>query len=145
MLGEREQIDQVVRNSTLPATNLQQVVALSLLVLAKHVRAESKHGENYTNTQLAAVDTFTPGEVEKFREQAGVMLGQYAVNLAVPRTTEPAGARGWAAVREWFWGFGQGYASAFAWSATLILAAVLASIYAGHELVEILRDLLKPR
>ena len=109
------------------------------MVLAKHDRAGSRHEEGYTNQQLAEADAFTVGEVDRFREQAGLMLGQYAVNLAVPTAFELKKARGWAAIREWFWGFGQGYASAIVWSLSLILIAVIAKL-GGHDLIDILRD-----
>ncbi len=100
MLGEREQVDQVVRASTLLYNNIQQTLTLGLMVLAKHDRTESRHEEGYTNQQLAEADAFTASEVDRFREQAGLMLGQYVANLAVPTAIEPRRAQGWAAARE---------------------------------------------
>jgi len=132
--GERDQIDEVIQNSTLPYNNLQQTLALGLLVLAKHDRAEYEFGQGYTDPQLAAQDGFTSAEMGKIREQAGIMLAQFAAYLSTPD------GRGW---QGWWPPIVQGLISAFIYSLFLIAIAIMAKL-GGHDLIDILRDALKP-
>lgn len=132
MSGEREQVAQVLENSTLPYNNLQQTIALGLLALSKHDRADDQFGEAYTDAQLASVDRFTSAELDRIREQAGIMLAQFSSYLSFPVQT-----KSW---KDWGPPIVQGFLSALAYSLFLILAALLTSRLAGHDLIDLLRD-----
>jgi DNA-binding transcriptional regulator YiaG len=132
--GEREQAAEVIQNSPFSYNNLQQTLALGLMALAKHDRAESQFGQNYTDDQLASQDRFTLAETQKLREQAAIMLIQFASYLSIPEE------RLWTG-----WGrpIIQGLVAAFVYSLLLIVIAILAKL-GGHDLIDILRDALKP-
>ena len=85
MCGERDQVAESIRHSSLTYGNIQQTLALCFLVIRKHNRAETKNTANYTNTQLQAEDHFTSHEIEDFREEANTMLSQFAANLVHPK------------------------------------------------------------
>ncbi len=144
MLGERDQVATIVKESTLPYANLLETLALGLLVLSKHDYAESKHGVNYSNSQLANSDAFTSAELAKFREEAGNMLMQFAVLLAIPEPEPVEKPTLLERVKEWLWGFGQGYAAAIAWSLTLLGIAILVR-YGGGDLIDIFAKWVKPQ
>jgi len=133
--GEREQIAEVIQNSTLPYNNLQQTLALGLLVLAKHDRADDHCGSGYTDEELAHMDRFTAAEMDRFREQAGIMLSQFSSYLSLPHNEDSG--------KEWVRPIAQGFISAFLYSIFLIVIAILARL-GGHDLIDILRDALKP-
>lgn len=140
MPGEREQVADTVEQSTLPYANIVQTLALGLLVLSKHDRAEARHGASFSNTQLANFDRFTDGELNRFQEQAAIMLNQYGVLLAIPRGDPPTT---WESIKDWLWGFGQAYIGAILWSLSLLIVAVLVR-YGGGDLIDIFAKWVKP-
>ena len=135
MPGERDQVAEVIENSALPYNNLQQTLALGLLVMAKHDRADDQAGPGYTDGQLADMDRFTRGEMDRFREQASIMLTQFSSYLTLGDV---------AALRAgWLVPIAQGLISAFLYSVFLILIAILARL-GGHDLIDIMREALRP-
>ena len=140
LLGERDQVATIVEESNLPYENLLHTLALGLLVLSKHDHAEERHGPGFSNAQLATADSFTSSDLARFREIANTMLAQFAVNFAAPPPVQPSLLD---RVREWFWGFGQGYVAALAWSLTLLLVALLVR-YSGGDLIDIFARWAKP-
>lgn len=143
LLGERDQVATTVKDSTLPYENLLETLTLGLLVLSKHDHAEAKHGFDFTDSQLADSDAFTSAELTRFREQANNMLMQFAVLLAIPEPEPTEKPTLLDRVKEWFWGFGQGYFAAVAWSLTLLGIAVLVR-YGGGDLIDIFAKWVKP-
>ena len=47
-------------------------------MLAKHDRAASEFGREYDQAQLAICNRVTATELGRFRQQAGIVLSQYA-------------------------------------------------------------------
>ena len=140
MHGERDQVATIVKESNLPYENLLQTLALGLLVLSKHDYAEEKHGENFSNTQLASADNFTAAQLAQFQETANTMLQHFAVGCAIAPIAEPSLLD---RVKEWFWGFGQGFAAAVAWSVLLLIVAILVR-FGGGDLIDIFARWVKP-
>lgn len=137
MAGERNQVDSVLYHAADPYKNLEQTIALGLLVLRKYDRADEQFGPSATPAQLATCANFTQNELEEFTSQSAQILTQFAVSFAVPEAEES----GWWAV----WGVPiiVGLISAFLYSILLIVIAIIAKL-GGHDLIDILRDALKP-
>ena len=144
MLGERDQVATIVYESTLPYENLLQTLTLGILVLSKHDYAEEKHGESFSDAQLAECDRFTSAALARFQEQANQMLVQFVVSVSAS-TEEVARPKSLVSlVRDWLWGFGQAYAGAVAWSITLVGIALMTR-YWGGDLIDIFRSWIKPQ
>ncbi len=137
MAGERNQVDSVLYHAADPYKNLEQTIALGLLVLRKYDRADEQFGSSAIPAQLATCANFTQNELEEFTSQSAQILTQFAVNFAVPEPERP----GWRAA----WGIPLviGFLSAFLYSIFLIVIAVIAKL-GGHDLIDIAREALKP-
>ena len=125
MPGERDQVADTVEQSTLPYANIV---------------AEARHGSSFSNAQLANFDSFTNGELNRFQEQAAIMLNQYGALLAIPEVRQPTT---WESIKDWFWGLGQAYIGAVLWSVSLLIVAILVR-YGGGDLVDIFARWVKP-
>ncbi len=103
-------------------------------MLAKHDRADDEFGSVFTDAELATKDHLTADEMDWFRERARIMLAQVSSYLAIPEANFWAG-----------WGrpVVQGLLSAFIYSLFIIAIAIVAKL-GGHDLIDILRDALKP-
>jgi len=69
---------------------------------------------------------------------------QFAVLLAIPEPEPVEKPTLLERVKEWLWGFGQGYAAAIAWSLTLLGIAILVR-YGGGDLIDIFAKWVKPQ
>ena len=95
MLGERDQVNSVLSWATVPSKNIEQTLALGLLVLNKYNRSGNKFGNSPTADQIAKCAEFTPEELAVFTTQAALMLRQFAVDLALPVERRPSLADWW--------------------------------------------------
>ena len=137
MAGERDQVDSVLYHAADPYKNLEQTLALGLLVLRKYDRSDERHGSHPTPSELASCASFTQSELDEFTSQAAQIMTQFAVSFAMPEPDAPT--------RWTVWGIPivAGLVTAFLYSLFLIVVAVLARL-GGHDLLDILRDALRP-
>ena len=137
MAGERDQVDSVLYYAANPYKNLEQTLALGLLVLRKHDRSDERYGGHPTPAELSSCASFTQVELDEFTSQAAQIMTQFAVSFATP---EPDAPTRWA-----IWGIPivTGLVAAFLYSLFLVIIAVLAKL-GGHDLIDILRDAVKP-
>lgn len=130
MASERDCVDHLLRVARSPRLSLQEVIALGLLVSRKWDRAREADpaaGAAVSSQQAASFDNFTPAEIDEFRATASRILVEHAATL--PR----AGDR-------WVRGFGQSFASAWAYAASIAVIAFIVKL-AGSDLLTVLRDL----
>ena len=130
MQTERDAVDAVVRSSEDLDAYLEALVDLGLTVVRKWDRADTGDSAP-APLAVAAYDRFTVAETRQFASNAAVLLRDYVA--FVPKS-EPVPFM----LPVW-----QGVLSAFLYSLLLILFAVLVRL-GGHDLIDILRDALKP-
>jgi hypothetical protein len=131
MASERDCVDQLFRDAGRPNLSLQELLALGFLVgrkWDKAIAANPSQGAAVTSEQAAAHDNFTSAELSEFREAANRALLQYAATLP---------SRG----ETWSRGFWQGFASAWAYSLSIAVIAIIIKIL-GSDLLTVLRPLI---
>jgi len=104
MASERDCVNKLLEVSESPFLNSRELVALGCLVSRKWDRAREDHAAQDRDVdafEVARYDRFTSSELREYRESASRMLAEFAA--ASPRGSD-----------NWWLGFWQGFASAWA-------------------------------
>jgi hypothetical protein len=129
MPSERDQFDRLIAELPHRTLQLQEHVALALMVTSKWDKAYAKYGADPSPAQVAECDTFTEREVLEHRDSAARMMRDYAAAVAQP-------AVGWAVP------IGQGVLAGFIYSLLLILVAFILH-FSGVDILGVLENVAK--
>lgn len=136
MPTEREFVEAYVLASDDRTTLLRQAAAIGLLVVSKWDRADAAHNGEVSLTDAAPYGNCTDREASGFTSEANALIRDYVSGMAIASTPPKTRA-------EWWWEVWQGVVAAFCYSLLLILLAVVVRL-GGHDLIDILRDAVKP-
>ena len=127
MEGERDCVDQFVQAAGSSGRGLTEALTLGLLVARKWDRARGAGtGATAKPEDATLFDDFTNTEMHEFRGAAARMLAEYAVTLPRPNDN-------------WWRGFWQGLASAWAYALSIAIVAFIIKL-SGSDLLTLLRD-----
>ena len=136
MPTERDFVDDVFAAAADRITFLRQTLALGLMVVDKWDRTDNDKNNLRATPELISIIHFTDREAAGFISEADLLMRDYVSGIAI--ASAPLKSRS-----EWWWEVWQGVVAAFCYSLLLILLAIVVRL-GGHDLIDILREAIKP-